>query len=119
MARRSPRQRIRRLARSFVWAKDHFAALVAPDASPDASPEECDAACGAMFAARTRLVAAVLDAVGRGLDLGPVVADAGSLIVAVAESPEDEGLGVQTHDPSVIVVAKDQVVKLGRGIARA
>jgi hypothetical protein len=119
MARQSQCQRIRRLARAFVRARERFATLVAVDATPGASLEQCDAACEEMFTLRTELVDAVLAAVGHGLDEGPAIVEVGRLIVAVGESPEDEGLGVQTHDPAVVVYRVDQVIRLGWGVARA
>ena len=113
------RQRIRRLAQSFLLAKERFADLVDADDSVDANSEECRAACGEMFDVRARLVDAVLDAVGRGLDEWPAVVDVGRLIVAVGESPEDEGIRERSWDPSVVVIDKARIVRLGRGVARA
>jgi hypothetical protein len=102
-----------------VRAKAHFAALVEADQTPDASSEACAAACERMSRVRGRLVDAVLQAVGRGLDDLPAVVDCGSLVVAVGEGPADEGSREQVHDPAVVVIAKGRIVRLGRRGARA
>jgi hypothetical protein len=119
MTPRSQRRTIRRLAESFVRGKAQFADLVDADESPDASSEQCDTACRRMLHIRAKLVAAVLHAVDRGLDDGPAVVDIGRLIVAVGESPEDEGVRERSWDPSVIVIRKERIVRLGRDTARA
>jgi len=123
MTRRRQRHRIRRLAESFVEAKARFTMM---DTTTDEDPfeDQRDDTCGETFAYRARLIAAVLQAVGRDLDSdfwqdGPAVVDVGGLIVAVAEGPENEGIREQAWDPSVIVFRKDQIVRLGRDIVRA
>jgi hypothetical protein len=119
MTRQSQRRTIRRFAEAFVRAKARFATLVESDETPDASSEECRAACERMLRTRARLVAAVLDAVGCGLDEGPAVVDLGRLIVAVGEGPDNEGIREQVCDPSVIVVDKARIVRLGCGGVQA
>jgi hypothetical protein len=113
MPQQSQRQRIRRLARSFVRAKERFADQVYADES------ECRAAFGKMLTSRAQLVDAVLHAVGHDLVEGPAVVDVGRYLVAVGESPEDEGARERFWDPSVIVIDKARIVRLGRDTARA
>ena len=100
-------------------AKARFTAMDNPRLEDVITSDERDDACGRMFAYRRRLAAAVLDAVGRGLDEGPAVVDLGRLIVAVGEGPENEGIREQVCDPSVIVVDKARIVRLGCGGVRA
>ena len=119
MPRQSPRQRICRLARSFIRARDHFAAMEDDAFDAVITDEERGAACGRMFAYRRRLVDAVLDAVGHDVDSGPAVVNVGRLIIAIDESPEDKGLGVQAYEPVVVVIDKDLVLRLARGVGRA
>ena len=119
MTRRSQRQRICRLARRFLLAKQRFTAMDDPAYDDILTPDDREAACGEMFAGRAQLVAAVLAAAGRDLDSDPVVVDVGACLVVVAEAPENEGVPEQVYDPAVAVFDKDRIIKLGHGVARA
>jgi len=117
-----PHDAIRRLARRYLRAKERFTAM---DTDEDIATDlEREFACREMLTIRARLVGAVLDAVGRARDgrfsaKGPAVVDVGRWIIAVAESPEDEGLKQRMWDPSLIVIRKDRIVRLGCHVARA
>jgi hypothetical protein len=110
------RQRIRRLARSFVRARQQLAAM---EAAALAHPEHVEAACHRMFRTRERLVDAVLCACGHDVDEGPAVVDAGGLTVAVGVAPDNEGVPEVCCARAVVVFTNDQVVRRARSIARA
>ena len=117
-----PHDAIRRLARRYLRAKDRFTAM---DTDEDIATDlEREFACREMLTTRTRLVGAVLNAVGCALDSrfsakSPAVVDVGRWIIAVAESPEDEGIKQRMWDPALIVIRKDRIVRLGCRVVRA